>query len=168
MRTLHPAPDPLQTKGHYLPGRTVWFEESVGRWFPVTEGTDHLEIGLEDVGGTSWWHSLLCTLASQNGSAYARFVAVAHSGDQPGPAYRLVSAPFPRLRSVPDDVPPQEAWTPGMTAVLDDLRARLERAGWIEDGHGELPWSFRYRRPRVAWDRPYDAPEPALREALRG
>jgi hypothetical protein len=27
-------------------------------------GTYHLEIVLEDVAGTSWWHSLLCILAS--------------------------------------------------------------------------------------------------------
>ncbi len=164
MQTRSLAPRPPQRRGYYLPGHTVWFEDSTRRWYPVTEGADRLEIVLEDVAGTSWWHSLLCTLASQNGNAYARFVAVATSDDQRWPTYRLASAPFPRLRSVPDDVPPQEAWTPGMTAVLDDLRRRLEQAGWVEDAHGQMPWSYRYRRPRIAWDRPYDAPEPALRE----
>ncbi len=167
MHTASLAPGPRQRRGHYLPGRTVWFEDSTRRWYPVTEGTDHLEIVLEDVAGTSWWHSLLCTLASQYGNGYARFVAVATSEGERWPTHRLVSAPFPRLRSVPDDVPPEEAWTPGMTDILDDLRRRLERAGWVEDGHGELSWSYRYVRPRVDWDRPYAAPEPALREAAR-
>lgn len=116
----------------------------------VSSGVDHLEIVLEDVGGTSWVHSLLCTLASQNGNAYARFAAVTTDPDERRPRYRFVSAPFPRLRSVPDDVPPEEAWSPGMTAVLDDLREQLERGGWVEDGRGEHAWSYRYHRPTRA------------------
>jgi hypothetical protein len=33
-----------------------------------------LQITLEDVGGTSWWASLITTLTSQSGSTYLRFV----------------------------------------------------------------------------------------------
>lgn len=112
----------------------------------VSSGVDHLEIILEDVAGTSWWHSLLCTLASQNGNGYARFVARTADPNGLRPTYHFVSAPFPRLRSVPDDVPPEEAWTPAMTAILDDLRQQLVRDGWVEDGHGAQPWSYRYHR----------------------
>jgi hypothetical protein len=107
---------------------------------------DHLEIVLEETAGDSWWHSLLCTVTSRSGTGYAHFVAAVPGDDGDRPAYRVTSAPFPRLRSVPADVPAEEAWTPGMAAVLDDLRHELERDGWVPAGRSSTPWSHRYVR----------------------
>ncbi len=101
-----------------------------------------VEIELEDAGSTSWWASLLATLGSQNGNAFMRFVA--RDGATHGVVTR--AGPFPRPRSIPDDVPPDESYCPGMTATLDDLRVRLEADGWQPTGMGDHPWSFRYTR----------------------
>ena len=99
-----------------------------------------LEIGLEDVGGTSWWAGVLTTLTSQSGSAQLRFVA-AIDGER---LYEGAAFSAPRTLG---SVPPEEAWAPGMTASLEQLRRDVERDGWVEVGRGPQTWAFRYRRP---------------------
>jgi hypothetical protein len=113
---------------------------------PAPRQRQTLEIELEDAGSTSWLASLLATLGSQNGNAFMRFVArTTGSADQPRRVV-LRAGPFPRLRSIPDDVPPHESYCPGMTATLDDLRQRLEKDGWEPVGHGKHAWSYRYAK----------------------
>ncbi len=109
-----------------------------------------LEIELEDAGSTSWLASLLATLGSQNGNAFMRFVART-TGSEGRPRQVVMRAgPFPRLRSIPDDVPPHESYCPGMTATLDDLRERLVKDGWEPVGHGKHAWSYRYAKDAPA------------------
>jgi hypothetical protein len=99
-----------------------------------------LQIELEDLAGTSWWAGELATLASQSGNAYLRFVGVVDGHRQ----YRSATFPAPRTLGTP---PPQEAWTPGMTKGLQDLRREIENEGWLEAGQGPEPWAFKYERP---------------------
>lgn len=108
-----------------------------------------IEIRLEDVGGTSWWRSLLTSLGNPSGFATMRFVArdLDLDGRQPPVA---VGPTFLRPRSLPDDVPPDEAWCPGMDASLATLHEQLAARGWRPDGHGEHPWSERFTRLAVS------------------
>jgi hypothetical protein len=105
-----------------------------------------LEIVLEDAGARSWLAALLATLASQHGNAFMRFVAQSDRADGVAPRVVAKGGTFARPRSVPDDVPPDESYCPGMTATLDDLRARLEKDGWQPSGRGAHPWSYRYEK----------------------
>jgi hypothetical protein len=75
--------------------------------------------------GASWWAGVLATLASQSGNAYLRFV-----GRVDGQR-RYKGATFPAPRTL-DPLPPQEAWAPGMTKSLQDLRREIENDGWVE------------------------------------
>ena len=109
-----------------------------------------LEIVLEDAGARSWLAALLATLASQYGNAFMRFVAQTDAGDGEAPRVVAKGGPFPRPRSIPDDVPPDESYCPGMTATLDDLRERLEKDGWQPCGRGTHPWSHRYAKAATA------------------
>ena len=101
---------------------------------------DRLQIELEDVGGTSWWASLLTTLGAQWGSAALRFVG-AVDGER-----RYAGSTFSAPRTL-GTLPPQEAWAPGMTEAFDELRREVEDDGWVEVGRGAQPWSLRYQRP---------------------
>jgi hypothetical protein len=47
------------------------------------------------------------------------------------------------------DIPPQEAWSPGMTESLTALRGEPAEHGWILTGRGNDPWSYRYVRPCI-------------------
>jgi hypothetical protein len=132
----------------------------------VTDVLDTLEVELEDVGGTSWWASLLTTLGSQYGSASCRFVGRARSDDPRWPTYQVTGSPFPRLRSIPDDVPPDEAVSPGLTDALADLCRRLDAEGWRAEGRGDHPW-FPRVRSCVDWDHPYDGERTGLRARRR-
>jgi hypothetical protein len=107
------------------------------RWRPSRSS---LQIELEDLAGTSWWAGALATLASQSGNAYLRFV-----GRVDG-RRRYKGATFPAPRTV-GTLPPEEAWAPGMTRSLQDLRREIEHEGWVEAGRGTEPWAFRYERP---------------------
>ena len=94
-----------------------------------------LTIALEDVGGTSWWKSILTTLASQYGNTQQRFV-----GQVDGKT-RYKSPTFPAARSV-TSVDPQEEWAPGMIAALAELKRDLIGNGWVqvsERGSSKLP-----------------------------
>lgn len=99
-----------------------------------------LQIELEDMAGASWWAGVLATLASQSGNAYLRFVG-RFDGDR-----RYKGATFPAPRTL-GTLPPQEAWAPGMTKSLQDLRFEIESDGWVEVGRGAEPWTFKYERP---------------------
>ena len=101
---------------------------------------EKLTIALEDVGGTSWWAGILTTLGSQYGNTQQRFV-----GQVDGKT-RYKSPTFPSSRSV-KPVSPEEAWAPGMTAALVELKRDLTSDGWVEasaDGESRLPV---YERP---------------------
>jgi len=138
---------PPQRRGHYSEDGRSWWDEGSGRWFPLTDDQDTLEIELEDVGGTSMVVSLLTTLGSQFGNAYYRFVGRAHSPDPRWPTYALPGRTFPAPRAFLANLPPQEEWAEGMTQELDELREELLAQGWQPVGLGAHPWSFIYVRP---------------------
>jgi hypothetical protein len=98
-----------------------------------------LQIELEDVAGTSWWAGLVATLTSQSDNAYLRFV-----GRVDG-RHRYIGATFPAPRTL-GTLPPEEAWAPGMTKSLHDLRRDIENDGWVEVGRGTEPWALKYER----------------------
>lgn len=100
---------------------------------------ERLTIALEDIGGTSWWASILTTLGSQYGSTQQRFV-----GQIDGKTHYW-SPTFPAARSV-TPVSPQEEWAPGMTAALAELTRDLARDGWVQVSEGEDPTSLVYVR----------------------
>ena len=99
-----------------------------------------LQIELEDLAGTSRWASTLATLASQSGNAYLRFVGRVDGHRR----YKGATFPAPRTLGT---LPPQEAWAPGMSESLQELRREIENDGWVETGRGDEPWTFRYERP---------------------
>jgi hypothetical protein len=105
----------------------------------MTTGAKSLQIELEDVGGTSWWKSLLATRSSQYGNAYPRFV-----GRVDGEV-RYTSSTFPVPRTFGTLIP-QEEWAPEMRQALEELRRDLDRDGWVRVGRGEHPWALRYER----------------------
>ena len=114
---------------------------------PATTRPALIEIELEDMGVTSWWRSLLSTLSSPQGMAVMRFVArdVEHRD------CAVAAGPtFLRPRCVPGDLPPDEAWCPGMTASLETVHEILAARGWSSSGRGEHPWSERFTRVVVA------------------
>jgi hypothetical protein len=98
-----------------------------------------LQIELEEIAGTSWWAGALATLASQSGNAYLRFVGRVDGHRR----YKGATFPAPRTLGA---LPPQEAWAPGMTKSLQDLRRDIENDGWVETGLGTELWAFRYER----------------------
>jgi hypothetical protein len=104
---------------------------------------EFLQIALEDFGGTSWWASLLTTLTSQSGSRLLRF-----TGGVEGER-RYTGPTFTTPRTL-GEVPPEEAWAPGMSASLEEVRRAVESDGWVPAGRGPEPWAFGYRRPRDA------------------
>ena len=109
----------------------------------MDENETTLRIELEDVGGTSWWAGVVATLFSQNGSAQMRFVGRV-DGEK-----RYTSALFPTPRTV-GTVPPREAWAPGMSQSLTELRREIEDDGWVMTGQGDQPWDLHYRRRDTA------------------
>jgi hypothetical protein len=151
-RSQRDTAGPPQGPGRYSPDGRRWFDEAGHCWLPVCDGRqDTLVVELEDVNAASWWASALATLGSQFGNAYSRFVAHATSTDPRWPEYRITSQAFPRVRGLPDSMTPEEAWAPGMTGALRELRERLEREGWQLESRGDVPWALRYVRPRVDW-----------------
>lgn len=138
---------PPQRRGHYSQDGRSWWDEGSGRWFPLTDDQDTLEIELEDVGGTSMVASLLTTLGSQFGNAYYRFVGRAHSADPRWPTYAIPGKTFPAPRAFLANLPPRNEWAEGMTQALTELREDLLAQGWQPVGHGAHPWSFTYTRP---------------------
>jgi hypothetical protein len=98
-----------------------------------------LRIEIEDVGGTSWWASILATLTSQSGGQYLRFVGRV-DGER-----RYKGSTFPSPRTL-GELPPQEAWAPGMAESLKDLRREVEADGWVLAGEGAQPWELTYER----------------------
>ena len=153
--------------GHYSADRVRWYDEVGHRWFPVSHEREMLEIELEDVGGTSWSNSLATTLG-YGGAACMRFIGRATGHDGHHTSYVVEGETFMRPRSIPDDLPPQESWCPGMNHSLQDLRQRLQHDGWVVAGKGEQPWAYRYVRPAIDWTRPLDEPCPDSAAGVRG
>lgn len=141
-------------RGHYSGDRTRWYDESRHRWYPVTDERETVEIELEDVGGTSWFAGLGTTLG-YGGAASVRFVGRVTGPDGCDTSEVVKGAPFMRLRSIPDDLPPEEAWAPDMNNALVQLQRRLQEDGWLPAGKGERPWAYRYSRPLVDWAHPF-------------
>jgi hypothetical protein len=112
----------------------------------VDEAGPLLTIELEDVGGTSWWASLLTTLTSQSGTAQLRFVGMV-DGTR---AYTGATFPAPRTLGA---LPPEEQWAPGMTQSLRELQRRVEADGWVQVSEGPHPWALGYRRRDGGRDR---------------
>jgi hypothetical protein len=147
--------------GHYGPDRSAWYDERRKRWYHLLPAKESVQIELEDVGDTGWWKRVLTTLFAQNGQQQLRFVA----REQPGSAAEgsatprpvAVGSTFASPRWVAD-APPEPEWAPGMTAGLAELREDLEGAGWLPEGRGSEPWSYRYVRPEVDWSREYTGP----------
>jgi len=104
---------------------------------------ESVQIELEDISGTSWWASILTTLASQHGNTQLRFVCRANG------KHLYTSSFFPCPRNY-DRVPPQEEWAPGMTQSLQDLCRELEGDGWARANLGAEPWAFIYERPTTS------------------
>jgi hypothetical protein len=98
-----------------------------------------LQIELEDLAGASLLAGVTATLMSQSGNAYLRFV-----GRVDGHR-RYKSATFPAPRTL-GTLAPEEAWAPGMTDSLEDLRREIAGDGWVEVGRGTEPWAFEYER----------------------
>lgn len=109
--------------------------------------TATLQIELEDVGGTSWWASILTMLSSQTGSMTYRFV-----GKVDGHR-RYKSSTFSAARSTPPE-PPQEQRAPGMNRSLEEIRRDLTADGWIEVGRGTEPWAYTFERRAVGQAQP--------------
>ena len=145
---------PPRGRGNYSEDKRWWWDEAVGRWFPVTDERDTLEIELEDAGGTSAVASLVTTLGSQFGNAYYRFIGRAHSPDPRWPTYSIRRKTFPAPPAFLANLPPQEQWAEGMTQALNELREELVAQGWQPVGRGAQPWSFAYVRPGLDLDSP--------------
>lgn len=117
------------------------------------EKWETLEIELEEAGDCSWWSSLMAPLDRRSDNAYMRFV-----GRVWGPDGRETGAirgeAFPRFLD-PDDLSPDDAFTPGWEKSLVHLRHWIEEEGWQRAGCGLEPWSHRYVRsvevPRRSW-----------------
>jgi hypothetical protein len=155
MKVRAPRPRDPQGRGHYSADGKAWHDDQRAAWFPLTEVTDVLEVRLEDVGAGSWLAGLLTVLSSQNGAAYCRFTAAPRAGQGPG---WYSSGTFSRVRSLPDDVPPREEWTPGMRAALEELTAELREHGWTETAARDRSVLL-FQRRRPDWRRPH-TPEP--------
>jgi hypothetical protein len=138
---------PPQRRGHYSEDGRFWWDEGAGRWFPLTDKQDTLEIELEDIGGTSTMASLLTTLGSQFGNGYYRFVGQAHSADPRWPTCTIPGKTFPAPRAFLANLRPQDNWAEGMRQALTELREDLLAQGWQPIGQGAHPWSFTYIRP---------------------
>jgi hypothetical protein len=101
-----------------------------------------LQIELEDMAGTSRWASVLATLASQSGNAYLRFVGRVDGHRH----YKGATISAPRTLGT---LPPQEAWAPGMTKSLQDLRREIEHDGWVEARPGYRALGVQVRTLRI-------------------
>jgi hypothetical protein len=138
---------PPRGPGHYSDDGRRWWEDSLGRWFPVTDQEDQLEIEVEDLGATSLPARLLTTLFTQYGTPYYRFVGRARSADSRWPTYQVTGASFPATGL--GDPSGTGAWAEEQRARLEELHQQLIREGWRPAGHDERWWSWRYRRPVV-------------------
>lgn len=111
----------------------------------MTTQKRRLHIRVVDVGGLSWWSSVLAVLFSQSGNKYCRFEAILDPPES-GPA--LAPSPtFAVVRGIPSDLPPQAEWSLGMTEALKDLQARLAAEGWIQTKQGAQAWDLTYEHP---------------------
>ena len=78
---------PPRGPGHYSDDGRRWWEGGLGRWFPVTDQQDQLEVELEDLAATSLPALLWTTPVTQYVAPYFRFVGRARSADRRWPTY---------------------------------------------------------------------------------
>ena len=123
------------------------------------------EIGLEDVGNSSWLRSIRTTLTGQFGTQSYRFVGRATSPDARWPTYSVPCGSFPVLPlQLPlDDLDSRNAFAGEITGRLRELEEELVASGWRPTGRGEHWWSKRFARPAVRWDAPVGGADPERR-----
>ena len=109
------------------------------------EKFETLEIELEEAGDCSWWSSLMAPLDRRSDNAFMRFVG--RVWDPAGRETAVIRGEaFPRFVD-PDDLSPDDDWSPGWELSLVHLRGRIEEEGWQRAGCGLEPWAHRYVRP---------------------
>lgn len=113
-----------------------------------TDVWQYLEIELEDAGDQSWWTSLMAPVATGSNNAYLRFVARVWAPDGRPTREVVHGETFPRFVD-PDELDPEDAFTPGWESALEHLKCRLEVEGWVPAGRGPESWAYRYVRPVV-------------------
>jgi len=117
------------------------------------EKWETLEIELEEAGDCSWWSSLMAPLDRRSDNAYMRFVGRVWDPDGRETG-AIRGEAFPRFVD-PDELSPDDAFSPGWEQSLVHLRGWIEQEGWQRAGCGLEPWSHRYVRsvevPRRSW-----------------
>lgn len=105
----------------------------------VTHRTETTVIELENAGDS----------ASADG-ALLRFTANVEDTDGRSTGEAICSSPFPRPRSIPDDLTPREWWSPPMSSALNSLVRALEHDGWSATRvTGDRPWQLYFVRTGV-------------------
>jgi hypothetical protein len=147
---------PPNRRGHYAHEGTVWHHEDGGS-YPVLGEADSLEIELEELVGGSLPERVLRALRSFTGLRHYRFVGRAVSADPRWPRYVVPGPSFSSPTAFwSAESAPKLAWAPDMVPCLDELRTELAETGWLQAGHGEHPWSYRYTRPWIDRTAPLD------------
>lgn len=137
-----------------------WWDEGLHRWLSSTEDVDHVEVVLEDYGGTSVLRRLATTLSGTYGTQLYRFVARPLGDPVPSSERVAVSGTFPvsPLDVAQDDVHPRHAWSQEAADRLAELDHELVAAGWHLRERGSHWWSRVYDRPRPDDEASGDAP----------
>jgi hypothetical protein len=144
----HNTSGPVRGTGHYSEDGVRWWDNHAGQWVPVLPRADSLEIELQDCAGTAWSKSRVTTAAFPSTGTF-RFVAVAHSADVRWPIYRSFGDTFVVTTAFLADLPPGGSWPMGMRGSLLNLGNYSQAHGWISQGVGGHPWSYRYLRPCI-------------------
>jgi hypothetical protein len=116
---------PPRGPGHYAEDGRWWWDDGQDRWSRVTDQEDVLEVGAEDVGGTSLAASLVTTLSRQYGNGHFRFVARARSAHLRWPSYAMAGATFPATRPSLEDVAAQGTWLETQRERFQELHQQL-------------------------------------------
>jgi len=112
----------------------------------------YLEIEREDAGDQSWRTGLMAPVAPGSSNAYLRFVGRVWSPDGHPTREVVHGETFPRFLD-PEQLDPEDAFTPGWEDALSHLRRRMEAEGWVPAGRGAETWAYRYVRPVVGAQR---------------
>ncbi len=145
--------------GRYDEDGSWWWDDGLRRWFRTADDVEHVEVDLEDYGGTSVLRRLATTLTGQYGTQLYRFVARRPGAQDPSADRVAVSGTFPAspLLVVQDDVHPRDAWSQEARDRLAELEHELTATGWRLQDRGPHWWSRTYVRPHLDADTPHDA-----------